>query len=288
MMKNELYEKIAEKILESIEKSGVAPWHKPWATGVPMNISKRPYRGINLILLSLNSYSSPFWLTFNQAKKLGGSIRKGEHGTQIVFWKFYRKEVDTDDGDKEIRKFAVAKAYTVFNVEQCDLPENKIPKMKTSENSPIETADAIVRDWNGCAINHGGSKAFYSPNSDSITVPAKNSFESSEAYYSTLFHEMAHATGHPDRLHRFEVKDIPSKESYSKEELVAEITASFLRGVAGIDGSKEFDNSVSYLKSWAAYIRDNKNEVIHAASSAQKAADSILGIEFDNTDESEE
>lgn len=287
MMKHDLYEKLAERILESIEKDGVAPWHKPWAVDVPKNISKRPYRGINVLLLSLSKYSSPFWLTYNQAQKLGGTVNKGEHGTQIVFWKFYRKEVEDDDGEKELRKFAVAKMYTVFNVEQCTLPENKIPKLaEAKENSAIDSAEAIVKGWDKCPIHHGGSRAFYSPNSDEITVPAMNTFDSSEAYYSTVFHEMAHATGHPDRLDRFDLKAIPSKEKYSKEELVAEITASFLRGVCGIDGAKEFDNSVSYLKSWASFIRENKEELVKAAGAAQKAADYILGTEF--SEESEE
>jgi antirestriction protein ArdC len=115
-----VYEIITSRIVEELEKGNV-PWRKPWKTLPPVNlISKKPYRGINVFLLALQGYGSRYWLTFNQAKQLGGNVRRGEHGTKIVFWKFDTYETETGDGDTEERRSAFLRYYTVFNLEQRD------------------------------------------------------------------------------------------------------------------------------------------------------------------------
>lgn len=283
MMKNTVYEEIASRVLEALEQGNV-PWRKPWAGGgSPKNlISKKPYRGINTVLLGIAPFGSPYWVTYKQAKSLGGFVKKGEKGTQIVFWKFSSKDVENEDGEMETRRFALARMYTVFNVEQTTIPASKIPVTAENEHDPIEEAENVILNWEKKPeINYvkGSERAAYSPTKDVVTMPVLSQFESPEAFYGTLFHELVHATGHKSRFDRFENGTVsPSKEEYSKEELVAELGSMFILGNLGI--KIDYTNSEAYIRSWASYVKDNKAEVIRAASAAQKAADMILGVEF--------
>jgi len=270
-----VYEIITNQILAELER-GCVPWRKPWRTLPPANlVTKKPYRGINVFLLALQGYGSQFWLTFNQAKQLGGNVRKGEHGTKIVFWKFDTYEKEAEGGEIEERKFAFLRYFTVFNLEQT---EGLKALLELPPAFPIESAESLVSGMPNPPAFEQDSRASYIPSLDVVTMPSRKAFASQEEYYSTLFHELTHSTGHAKRLERegFDVPQQFGSESYSKEELIAEMGSAMLCGVAGIEQST-LANSAAYLKTWIARLRADSKLVISAASAAQKAADYIRG-----------
>ena len=278
-MSKNVYEIVTERIIESLAK-GVAPWRKPWraagAQGMPKNlISGKPYRGINVLLLATSPFSSPYWLTFKQAKERGGSVRKGEKGTPIVFYKTYDKK--SNDGAE--RRHWVMRYFTVFNVEQCDGLRD-VPTLHPDVRTPharIEACEAVVRGYRGPSIETG-SLACYSPVADTIRVPPIESFDAREEYYSTLFHEMVHSTGAKGRLERDGIVGGTTfgDHRYSFEELVAECGAAFLCGETGIDAAT-LENSAAYLAHWASKLKSEPKWIVQAASQAAKAADFVLG-----------
>jgi antirestriction protein ArdC len=270
-----VYEIITSQILAELEK-GEVPWRKPWKTLPPVNlISKKPYRGINVFLLRFAGYGSQFWLTFNQAKQLGGNVRRGEHGSKIVFWKFDRYETETADGETEERKSAFLRYYTLFNLEQT---EGLKALLTLPPAFPIESAEKVVKGMPNPPAFEQDSLAAYIPSRDTVTMPSRKAFDSQAEYYSTLFHELTHATGHAKRLARegFDTPQQFGNESYSREELIAEMGSAMLCGVAGIEQSA-LANSAAYLKTWIARLKSDSKLVISAASSTQKAADYIQG-----------
>jgi len=270
-----VYEIITEQILAQLEK-GEIPWRKPWRTLPPANlISKKPYRGINVFLLALQGYGSQYWLTFNQAKQLGGNIRRGKHGTKIVFWKFDSCETETADGETKERMSAMLRYYTVFNLEQT---EGLKALLTLRPASPIESAEEIVTGMPNPPGFEQDAQAAYIPSRDVVTMPSRSAFIGQTEYYSTVFHELIHSTGHAKRLGR-EGFDSPQKfgsDSYSREELIAEMGSAMLCGVAGIEQST-LGNSAAYLRGWMNRLRGDARLVISAASAAQKAADYIRG-----------
>jgi antirestriction protein ArdC len=268
-----VYEIITAQILAELQK-GEVPWRKPWHSLPPVNlISKKPYRGINVFLLGFAGYGSQFWLTFNQAKQLGGNIRKGQHGTKIIFWKCKTRETESADGEIEERKFAFLRYFTVFNLEQT---EGLKALLELPPAFPIESAESIVSGMPNPPAFEQDSRASYIPSLDVVTMPSRTAFTSQEEFYSTLFHELTHATGHAKRLERegFDVPQQFGSESYSKEELIAEMGAAMLCGLAGIEQTT-LANSAAYLKTWIARLKADSKLVISAASAAQKAADYI-------------
>lgn len=272
-------ERIVNELIDLLEK-GVSPWHKPWTcAGVPQGIDGRPYRGINALLLGMLPYRQPKYLTFNKCKALGGNVRKGEKGHFVVYWDHITKKEVLDDGTEELRSFYLIRGYVVFNVEQCDgLPEKFFEKVDDSARAPrIDDAEAI---WDGYAdrpqlVHRNLSAAFYSPASDEINIPERGQFGCPEEYYSTLFHEAAHSTGSPNRLSRLKWDGFGS-ESYSHEELVAEIASQILCQRVGI--TRTLPNAAAYCKSWAARLKGEcARNIVSACTAAQKAADYILG-----------
>jgi antirestriction protein ArdC len=280
-----VYEVITGRIIKQLE-SGTAPWHKPWKvrgkSGLPRNlVSGREYRGINVWTLLSSGYASPCWLTFRQARQLDGHVRQGETGFPIVYWKFGKREVE--DGDDILEKRSVlCLYYTVFNVEQCEglkiRPDG--PAESQPQVEPIEACEQVVDAWQGKPIiRYGGDCASYSKVLDCVQVPERTRFDSVEEYYSTLFHELAHSTGHPARLNRSSLTDFErfGDHNYSREELVAEMCAAFLAGYCGI-GNRTIDNSAAYLANWLDALKNDSRMVLVAAGQAQKAADLILGV----------
>jgi antirestriction protein ArdC len=273
------YQVITEKIIEQLEK-GVVPWRKPWRTILPQNlISRREYRGINSILLNSLPFEHPYFLTFKQARNLGGFVRRGEKGLPVVFWQFME-----DEETKE--KFPLLRYYTVFNVSQCDgVP---VPILARRQFNPIEECENIVSGMpNPPRIEFGGNRAFYVPSSDLITIPPCDRFTDGEEFYATIFHEMAHATGHQSRLNRKGITESRvgfGSETYSQEELIAEIGASFLNARAGIVG-RTIENSTSYIANWLLALRNDKRMIISAAGQAQRAADYILDVQISRASE---
>jgi len=234
-----------------------------------------------MFLLALAGYGSQYWLTYRQAQALGGNVRKGERGTKIVFWKFDKYETETADGEAEERTSAFLRYYTVFNLEQT---EGLKALLALPPARPIESAEAIVAGMPNPPAFEQGFRASYTPSHDTVTMPSRTAFESQAEYYSTLFHELTHSTGHTKRLAReeFDRPQMFGSESYSREELIAEMGSAMLCGVAGIEQAT-VANSVAYLKSWIARLKADSRLVVQAASAAQKAADYIRGESHDSS-----
>jgi antirestriction protein ArdC len=292
--KPSIYQTVTERIIASL-KAGVIPWEKPWQTPhfsggpFPRNFrTGKPYRSVNVFLLWASPYSSPFWLTFKPAQELKGAVRKGEKGTQIVFYKQLRdrrKNEDAKDEEKEHAPFVLC-YYTVFNVEQCDgltLPEIEQPTAKT-EIETDKNCDAIVLGWANLPALHLTSetehRACYRPGTDSVHVPARSRFVDAPHYFSTLFHELVHSTAHGSRLNRTFGAHF-GDELYSKEELVAEMGAAYLCAIAGIANEHTDRNTTAYIQSWIAQLENDNRLIVHAAANAQKAVDLIVGTTFE-------
>lgn len=272
------YQVITDIIIKKLEE-GVIPWSKPWRERPDRNlVSGNEYSGINRLLLNLEEYSSPYWLTFKQAQRLGGHVQKGSKGTRVIYWniKTYTKE---EEGEEVNKSYLIDKTYTLFNLEQCegiDPPKDDIEVIDFNE---ITEAQVIVDNMpNPPGIDHKGKgRAFYRPSKDSVSMPQKETFKSEEEYYSTLFHELAHATGHKSRLDRgIEKPTFFGSYDYSLEELVAEMTSAMLCGHVNI-APKTLDNSAAYIASWLRKFENDNRVLISAASQAQKASDYILG-----------
>lgn len=278
MAGNQVYDIVTEKILALLDK-GVVPWRKPWRggnAGLPMNlISKKAYRGVNVFLLAWQGYPSRYWLTFNQAKAKGGTVRKGEKGSVVVFWKWLKSEKD-ENGKVVKGGFPMLRYYTVFNVAQCDGiedPDAK-PAEPVKEFIPIDAARAIVENMpNRPPIEHNEQRAYYDPKADKVNLPKPETFTPAEEYYAAAFHELGHATGHESRLGRCGKER--SLDSYAKEELVAEMTAAYLCAEASID-AQIIDNAAAYIDTWRKRISEDPKLVVVAAQQGQKAADFIL------------
>jgi antirestriction protein ArdC len=275
-----VYEITTERIIKQLE-SGVAPWRKPWTCQTPANmLTQKEYRGLNIFTLASQGFPSRFWLTYNQATKLGGRIRRGEKSSPVIFWNICdEQETTAQDGAKATSRPFLLRYYSVFNFSQAegiDIPASLLQETRT--NDPIETCEQIVTNMPVPPVFEQSDKAWYSPSKDVVGMPARGLFHSSEEYYATVFHELAHSTGHAKRLHR-ENFDNPvsfGSESYSKEELIAEMTAAMLCGIAGIE-QRILENSAAYLKTWIARLKSDSRLLVSAASQAQKAADSIQG-----------
>ncbi|MDP2852349.1 MAG: zincin-like metallopeptidase domain-containing protein [Gallionella sp.] len=286
--KPNIYETVTAKIITSLE-DGVIPWAKPWDAvkyGVFRNaVTNRPYRGLNTMLLNLTAmmqgYVDPRWLTFRNAETLGGNVKKGEKGVTVIFWKFLPKrgQVDDDglipepedDNGQERKVIPFARAYTVFNVEQCeglDLPA-------------LEPAEAVDKETNELAeailalpvIKYFGGRAFYSPSADVITLPPRSAFENLDLFYGTAFHEIVHHSGHPSRLNRTFGKRFGDRD-YAFEELVAEIGAAFLGAHATIPFEEM--RHPEYINSWLEILKGDSKAIFTAAAKAQSAADFVL------------
>jgi antirestriction protein ArdC len=293
-----VYEIVTDRIISSL-KAGVIPWEKPWSSsgnGWPRNlVTMKQYRGINVLLLWSSEYSSPFWLTFKQAKTLKGSVRKGEHGTPIIFYKQlpeYAKN-DEDTISKDERIAFVLCHYTVFNLEQCDgltLPEISQPAI-APEIDEGEVCESIVTGWKNRPALHLNSpnefRAYYRPSTDSIHMPARSRFVDVPHYYSTFFHELVHSTGHKSRLNRT-FGDRFGDELYSKEELVAEMGAAFLCAIAGVANEHTDRNTTAYIQNWIEKLEKDNQLIVHAAANAQRAVDLILGSRFEEEKETAE
>ena len=198
----DVYAIITEKIVDLLEQ-GVVPWRKPWtAIGLPRNlVSKKPYRGVNLLLLSATEHLSPYWATMRQVNEQGGRIRRGEESTLIVYWQTGETHQNAEDGaDEETKKKPqrrfLLRYYRSWNLEQCEMPQSildKLPKTETRQHEPIAAAERIIAGMpNRPEIHRGGSQAFYSPLTDRITLPPRELFDSAEAEMAVVYHEISH------------------------------------------------------------------------------------------------
>lgn len=289
MAKLSAYDKVTERMVALLE-SGVCPWRQSWSGGGgwPISLaSRKRYRGVNVFLLACCRYSSPYWLTFNQAKQRGGSVRKGEKGMPVVFWHFPEGKGDGDDSaddGKAWRQACWLRGFTVFNVAQCDglekAPESPDAATLRPLAERIDAAERLLADYAGAPqIKHGFDHAGYVRDQDVVRMPEPRRFKSDEAYYCALFHELAHSTGSPDRLNRVKGEEF-GDDAYAREELVAELTAAMLCAECGIAPQTE-ELSAAYLNGWARVLKGDSKLIVNASSAAQKAADMIRGVKWE-------
>jgi antirestriction protein ArdC len=278
-MSNNVYQIITDRIIEKL-KEGIIPWKKPWLNGLPINyVTRKPYRGLNLIMLSKGGE----YLTFKQISELGGSLKKGAKSEIVIFYKVSKVKTEGAEeehgSDNKGKRFYLLRYYRVFNVSDTEGIKSKI---ETVHNDPIEEAQKIVDGYNNSPeIKFGDSrKAYYSPIVDIINVPEINNYPVVQEYYCTLFHEMVHSTGHKHRLNRDEIVNLNyfGSEDYSKEELIAEMGASMLCGISGIS-NETINNSVAYISSWIKALKNDHTLIVNAGSMAQRACNYILGVE---------
>ena len=275
--REDVRDKIAAAFIDALQ-GGIIPWRKPWRGGgmTPRNpVTGTIYKGGNALYLGFlqiaNGYTSGEWYTFKGAQSKGANVRKGQKGSPIVFWSFIDK-VNTKTGKKE--KIPLVRSSVVFNRDQIEgLPEREASAVTAV--SPIAMADSIVNGFSNAPelVHTEGDRACYYPSFDRVEMPAMASFTNAESYYHTLFHELAHSTGHDKRLKRPLSQMV---EDYSKEELIAEITASFLSAEAGTLAAVQ-ENSLAYVQGWAKRLGSEPRLILEAANAAQKAADLILG-----------
>ena len=268
-------------IIERLE-SGVVPWQMPWKTeiGFPQNmVHKKAYRGFNFwyLLIVSDKFCSPFFLTFNQVKELGGHVLKGEKGFPVVFWKLQDKE----EKDGSIDHVPFLRYYTVFNLKQTEgINESKIPSTEAFDHEfdPIAQAEQLIEFWSDSPeIRLNQTHAFYSPSGDYIGMPNPRTFFFDEQYYAVFYHEAVHSTGHINRTGRHEKLSNHKfgSQDYSVEELVAEMGAAYLCYMTGIQNAT-IDNSAAYIKSWIGKFKEDKRMLLTASSMAQKSIDYIL------------
>lgn len=279
------YARITEHLMARLE-AGVVPWHQPWQggpSGRPCNgLTKRPYRGINVFMLGSAGYASPFWLTFKQVQALGGRIRLGEHLTPVVYWHWEEQTVvEEETRETRVVRRAFLKWYRVVNVTQCTGLQQSFVVEDASPVPPLEACEQVIAAMpSPPSIRHTTEdQAYYDPALDRITLPPRAWFHVPEMYYSTVFHELAHSTGHPERLARATLNErcIAWVTNYSHEELVAEMTAAFLCGVCGI-AHITLEANAAYLASWLRVLRADARLLVYAAAQAQKAADFVQGL----------
>lgn len=287
----DVYSLVTNRIIELIE-TGTIPWRKPWTEkGIPRNlISKRPYRGINLLLLNSLNYDHNLFLTWKQIKTIGGSVIKGEKAHLVIFTKMVETEERTKNDKPKLKPFL--RYYKVFNIEQCkDLPVEFMPKENESHTNILFCDEVVENMPSRPKIQFKSKEAYYQPDKDFINMPKSNSFETIEEYYGVLFHELIHSTGHESRLNRKEVieKIVFGSESYSLEELTAEMGACFLKSHCGLN-IEDLSNNAAYIEHWLERLKNDKRFIVHASARAQKAVEYILNDkpEMEETDHKDE
>lgn len=281
--RHDVYTQATNAIITALEH-GVRPWHRPWDAENtegrimrPLRFNGVPYTGINTLMLWVSANNKGFtndtWMTFLQAHELGGHIRKGEHGTPVVYADKIKKTEHTDDGDVE-KLIPFLKQYTVFNVNQIEnLPEKYYgkPPPRLEPVQRIEHAEEFFAN-SGADIRIGGNRAFYAKEPDYIRMPPIETFENPQQYYSTLAHETTHWTNHPGRVERDFGRKKWGDEGYAMEELVAELGGAFLSADLDLDLLPKEDNA-AYIGSWIKVLRDDNHAIFTAAAHAQRAAD---------------
>ena len=286
--KRDIHAEMTQRFIDAMGDSDTLPWVRTWDAdaGTPCNaVTTRRYSGINTLMLWITGmargYESNRWGTYNQFRKAGGHVRRGESGTAISFYRRIEREetdgdgnpVHDDDGNPKLYSFMVAAAHTVFNIDQCDgLPDEITSSANPARNDTHEgysaQADRIARNAGARIVT--GDPA-YLPASDCITMPGAHEFETDSSYAATLYHELIHWTGADDRLGR---KFQPESDGYAMEELIAEIGSAMICATLDVPGEQRHEG---YVKHWLSHLKNDTRYISRAASEAQKAADFLLG-----------
>lgn len=289
-----VYELATAKILELLEKNE-NPWTKPWVTrglNQQKNLSSlRPYTGLNALILAMENQSTDYWLTYKQAQELGMQVRKGEKSAIVVGWfkSSYKSKDESEAGEENDGNEPVTKSglrcryFRVFNLSQLDnVPATLLEKAKRPDIVPFITgtdpAAEQVINQTGAKINFGVEQACYRPSADEIFMPDRERFEHVAEFYSTMFHELGHWTGHSKRLNRLELTKgtMFASKTYSQEELCAEMTSVYVCSSLNISSESALRNSSAYIKNWMKFLKDNPKAFVIACQQGQKAANYIL------------
>lgn len=270
-----IYQQVTDKIIAELESGNLPSWVKNWSAGAGSDcnvISKKPYNGINTIILGMSGFASPYWGTYKQWLSIGAQVSKGSKGTHIIYYSPVEKGTKITEAG-EVKEYSyILKSYTVFNADQVTGWE--APAMPATKSfNDVASIEALTAK-SGAIIKFGGDRAFYAPESDYIGMPEKLQFNNESSYYATLLHELAHWSGHKSRLNR----DLSGRfggESYAAEELIAELSAAFLCARYSIAG--ELRHS-SYIASWLRVLKNDNKAIFKAAALAQKAADYLAGF----------
>jgi antirestriction protein ArdC len=282
--KFDMYEMVTKMITERLE-AGVIPWKMPWKTGscIPRNlVSKKMYRGFNFFYLLSFRFERPYFLTWNQVQELGGKVKKGSKTYPVIFWKMLES---TTAGIKDPKKIPFLRYYSLFHVDDVEgIDPAKIPNdtAHQGEFDSIAACEEIIERWKDSpVIEHGHEFAAYYPALDKVKIPDMKNFFNAESYFSVLYHELIHSTGNRKRLNRHELFPDHSFASrdYSIEELVAELGASYLCAISGIQ-SETIDNSAAYIQGWLKKLKSDNKFFLQASTHAQRAADYILGEDY--------
>lgn len=301
MKKADIYKKINDQVIKGLTDKGLK-WFKPWRNAVgdielPYNYkSKERYNGVNVFMLSAmmsyKGYKQNAWLTFKQASEMGGKVIKKEKGTQVVFWRPYLFDKVKEkpvykftaamqaDTDRYELRFLLKTSY-VWNLDQIEGIDIEVTEpVEVTEFEPIEAAEGVVDKYilkQKLKLQHKESRAYYNKTKDLINMPKPETFVDPDSYYKTLFHEMAHSTGHKKRLNRKTLNEVESwgDATYAREELVAEISAMYLTGLVNLDPKDSMTNSQAYINGWIKFLKDKPMEAATAMTQATKAVDLI-------------
>ena len=271
----DIYAEITNRIISEME-SGLIPWQKPWVAsgGCVSYATGKPYSLLNQMLLGRPGE----YATFKQIQQAGGYVKKGQKASMVVFWKWLEQE---DEETGEVKQIPFLRYYNVFHIDQCEGLKAKHSKPLPQSAEADQKAEAIICGYlksSGVKLHHQqGDRAFYRPSDDTITLPLLAQFHETSEYYSTAFHELIHSTGHMSRLNRLEKTAFFGSEAYSKEELIAEIGATALVNVAGLETPDSFKNNASYIQNWLTVLRNDKRFIVSASGKAEKAVKLILG-----------
>ena len=307
-MQNQIFEKINKTVIEGLKAKGLS-WFKPWKSGqanAPFNLATdRFYNGFNIFILNYEmvdkGYEHNQWLTFKQVSAKGGKVVKGSKSTEVYFWQIGYLDNSTGkfvapkliklinpnermaDGKLRYLKTFSVKFYKVFNVAQCTGIDPKVMEDTTPDvdNKPNEVAESLSQSYidkqGSLKLVHLEDSAYYSPNRDIVNMPKLDTFVDADSYYKVLFHELAHSTGHKDRLNRKTLLEVNKwgDTTYAKEELVAEISAMYIVGMLGLEPKDNESNSQAYIKGWCKYLEDKPKECVYAMQQATKVVDYI-------------
>jgi antirestriction protein ArdC len=284
-MRRDIYQEVTARILQELER-GAAPWVRDWAAtpgaNVPCNaVTNRPYSGCNVMLLWLargRGWATPRFLTYKQASEAGGHVRKGEQGSTVFFVKkLLVKDRGADAGEDDTKVIPMLRAYTVFNVAQCDGLPDRVMTLGEVKPRQVDERDATIDEFlaaTGATISEGASEAYYRPGADLVVLPAFGAFKTAAGFYATAFHELAHWTGAKSRLGR-DFGGRFGSQAYAAEELVAELTAAML--CAEFDLTGELRHA-GYIANWITLLKSDARAFFTAASKAQAAADYLRGL----------
>lgn len=301
MNNSEAIQFVTEQITNLLDK-GEIPWEIPWNTvgeGCWSRATGKNYSLLNTLIIAAqhmdrNEDGRTFdevlaeikgeYLTFKQIKELGGSVNKGAKSYKVIFFKWLDKQTDEKDenGEAVIKRFPILKLYNVFRLADCSGVEQKhFAKDPTNSFTQDLTAEAIVTDYlekSGVTLKHERqNKAYYRPSTDTIVMPERTQFKAADDYYSTLFHEMTHSTGHSSRLDRITTDAAFDLSDYSVEELTAEIGSAALLYTAGLKKERTIEQSAAYCQSWLKALKNDKRMIVVASARAEKAVQLILG-----------